>query len=250
MEISPLPDPKTELNSVITPMWSGGKSSAFSPMAGVRTVLFSGPIIHLHGAWICGETPLDLRYASIPYALYFSNCHFAVSVVMQYAECAALYLDGSRLAQGLRADGLVTKGAVYLRRNFSAEGEVRLLGANIGGNLDCGGGRFNNPGKYALSTDSLTTKGDVNLGDSFSAEGMVRLIGANIGGILSCVNGEFHNPNGTALLADGLTTKGDVYLMQGFSANGEVRLPGAKIGGGLFCNGREVSQYERICASC
>ena len=76
-------------------------------------------------------------HARIPYALYFRNCHFAASVVMQYAECAALYLDGSHLAHGLHADGLTTKGAVYLREGFSAEGEVRLLGTSIGGDLDC-----------------------------------------------------------------------------------------------------------------
>ena len=195
----------------------------------------SGSIIPLHGAWISGE--LNLMHASIPYALYFRNCHFAASVVMQYAECAALYLDGSHLAHGLHADGLTTKGAVYLREGFSAEGEVRLLGAIIGGDLDCNSGKFHNPGKYALAADGLTTKGSVSLRDSFSAEGVVRLVGANIGGNLSCANGEFHNLGGYALHADGLTTKGDVHLSLGFFAKGVVRLSGANIGGDLLCVG-------------
>ena len=196
---------------------------------------FSGSIIYLRGAWISGD--LDLMHASISYALMFSNCHFEDFVRMQYAECAALSLGGSHLAQGLLADGLTTRGCVDLREGFSAEGEVRLLGANIGGNLDCANGKFHNPGKYALSADKLRTKGEVNLRDGFSAEGEVRLLGVNIGGDLICAGGKFRNADGCAFSADGLTTKGSVYLNGDFFAEGEVRLLGVNIGGDLTCSG-------------
>ena len=197
----------------------------------------SGEIILLHGAWISGA--LDLTHANIPYVLRFNNCHFAISVGMQHAECAALYLNGSRLAQGLLADGLTTKGSVNLRDNFFAEGEVRLLEANIGGNLDCTDGKFHHLGKYALVADGLATKGSVNLLDGFSAEGEVRLLGANIGGGLNCMGGKFHNLGGNALNVDGMTTKGSVNLRSNFSAEGEVRLLGANVGGNLDCeNGK------------
>ena len=194
-------------------------------------------VIFLQGAWIPKEPSLFLTHANISRALLFHNCHFACSVEMSRAECVALYLDGSRFAQGFNASGLTTKGGVHLRNGFSAEGEVRLLGANVGGNLSCGGGKFHNPKGKALSADGLTTKGGVNLRDGFSAEGEVRLLSANVGGDLSCEGGKFHNLEGKALNADGITTKGSVNLRGGFSAEGEVRLLGANIGGGLDCTG-------------
>ena len=194
-----------------------------------------GSMLSLRGAWISGN--LNLTHASIPYALMLDNCHFDGFVGMQYAECAALYLNGSHLAQGLFADGLTTKGNVYFRNSFSAEGEVRLVGANIGGDLSCLGGRFNNPGGNALSADGLTVKGSAYLVEGFSAKGAVRLLGSSIGGDLDCADGKFHNPGGKALNADGLTTKGSVNLRDGFSAEGEVRLLGASVNINLSCIG-------------
>ena len=199
-------------------------------------------MIRLRGAWISGD--LNLVHASIPYALMFSNCHFVASVMMQYAECAALYLNGSRLVKKLYADGLTTKGSVNLHKGFSAEGEVRLLGANIGGGLDCAGGKFNNSDGKALSADGLTTKRNVNFRNGFSAEGEVRLLGANVGGSLDCTGGKFSNPDGDALFADRLTTKGNVNFRDGFSAEGGVRLLGANIGGDLICVGAKFHNPE------
>ena len=192
-----------------------------------------GPLICLRGAWISGV--LDLMHASIPYALDFSNCRFVASVVMLYMECAALYLNGSRLAQGLLADGLTTKGSVHLCGGFSAEDEVRLLGANISQDLNCMDGKFHNAGGNALHADGLTTKGSVNLRNGFSAKGEVRLLSANIGGNFDCGGGKFHNPGGNALHADGLMTKGSVNLQNDFYAEGTVRLLGANIGRNLDC---------------
>ena len=194
-----------------------------------------GTVIALRGAWILGM--LDLLHANIPYALDLNCCRFVAPVIMLHAGCGALYLNGSYLAKGLVADGITTKGGVNLRDGFSAEGEVRLLSANVGGNLSCAGGRFRNPKGDALNADGIMTQGDVNLRYGFSAEGEVRLLGANVGGDLSCEGGKFHNPEGNALSADGLTTKGGVNLRNGFSAEGEVRLLGASVGGDLSCGG-------------
>ena len=56
-------------------------------------------------------------------------------------------------------DGLVTKGNVFLSNGFVAKGEVRLLGADIGQNLECHGARFENPGSYALSAENMQVGG-------------------------------------------------------------------------------------------
>ena len=192
-----------------------------------------GTEIYLQGAWISGN--LILTRASMHYALFFRNCHCDAHVMMSYTECAALYLEGSRLAQGLYADGITTKGNVNLQGGFSAEGKVLLSNADIGGDLNCMGGKFHNPDGSALFADKLTTKGNVNLRDGFFAEGEVRLSNANIGGGVFCADGKFHNPGGSALFADKLTTKGNVNLNWGFFAKGEVRFSNADIVGDLNC---------------
>ena len=195
-----------------------------------------GSEVYLQGAWISGG--LHLIHAIIPRALLlFHNCYFDTCVMMPCAECAALYLNGSYLANGLHADGLITKDSVNLWDDFSAKGKVSLSKAKIGGDLNCAGGTFHNPGREALFADKLTTKGNVNLRDGFSAEGEVRLSSADIGGDLNCAGGTFHNMDGVALSADKLTTKGNVNLRDGFSTKGEVRLSSADIGGDVFCAG-------------
>jgi len=160
-------------------------------------------------------------------------------------------LPGSGAA--LTADGIAVKGNVFLSkflsRIFHAEGEVRFLGAQIGRNLDCQGGRFINPpisglmesGK-AFSADGINVNGSVFLANAFHAEGAVRLLDARIGTNLECEGGEFVNPqkqnvdgSGDALISDRADVKGDVFLNDRFSAKGTIVLAGARIQGNLDC---------------
>lgn len=124
---------------------------------------------------------------------------------------------------------------------FKAEGEVRLLGAAIGANLDAEGGTFRNlksdkgPNLIgsALNADRAKVDGNVLLTRGFSAEGEVRLINATVGD-LNATGGTFKNPKGKAVLnADGISVSGSVFLKGGFVAAGHVRLPGAEIAGQL-----------------
>ena len=75
----------------------------------------------------------------------------------------------------LNADGIKVTGSVFLRNGFSAEGEVVLLGATIGSDLDAKGGAFKNSKKVALRADGIKVGGNVSLRDKFVAEGTVRL---------------------------------------------------------------------------
>ncbi|MCK4356540.1 hypothetical protein KAW44_05605 [Candidatus Bipolaricaulota bacterium] len=126
--------------------------------------------------------------------------------------------------QTIVAVGIDVTGDVILGDGFKAEGEVRLLGATIGGQLNCSKGQFINPDGNALILDSMDVKGSVFLCDDFKAEGKVRLPGATIGGQLNCSKGQFINPGSDALIADGMDVKGDVFLRDGFKAEGEVSL--------------------------
>jgi sRNA-binding regulator protein Hfq len=174
-----------------------------------------------------------------------------------YLECeggkfrspAKAGIDRSGIA--LEAPNAKVTGAVLLGNGFAAEGQVRFYGAQIGGNLDCDGGKFQNPAKagivgsgIALEAANAKVTGDVLLGNGFAAEGMVRLFGAAIGGTFQCNGGKFQNPakagivgSGIALEAANAKVTGAVFLRNGFTAEGQVRLHGAEIGRTLDCNG-------------
>lgn len=137
----------------------------------------------------------------------------------------------------LNAGGLVVKGHVRLNDGFSAKGEVRLPGAEIGGRLICTNGTFDNPKGYALNAIDLKVDGTVFLNERFHAKGEVRLHGADIGGQLDCTGGTFENPGDDALNAGNLKIKGAVFFNKGFTAKGEVRLYWADIGDRLECTG-------------
>jgi len=179
---------------------------------------------------------LDLMSAQIPHDIFFERCGFEHEIDAYNARLANLGLSGCR-APGLNADRLECRRGVFLRGGFQATGEVRLLGAQLGGNLDCSGGRFDRPGGPALSADGLECRGGVFLRGGFQATGEVRLLGAKLGGDLDCSGGRFDRPGGPALSADGLECRGGVFLRGGFQATGEVRLLGAKLGGDLSLEG-------------
>jgi hypothetical protein len=160
---------------------------------------------------------------------------------------------------------------------FQADGEVRLLGATIGGDLNCRGGLFRNAGRDALTADYLRVANSAFLnvatdakGEAivdadhnplrFQADGQVRLPGATIGGQLNCRGGHFRNAGGNALNAFAAKITHDVVLadtegqaivdaddnLLRFQADGEVRLRGATIGGQLNCRGGLFRNQEGI----
>ncbi len=202
--------------------------------------------IQVFAAKISGT--LDLSFVAIPFPLLLWRCRLVEDADLSNVEIPALYFIGSWVRR-IEADGARVTGNLFLREGFHAEGEVRLLGAEIGGSLACEHGTFKNPAQKdiegsgkALSADRMKVTGSVFLRDGFHAEGEVRLLGAEIGGDLNCVRGTFKNPaqkdvegSGDALSADGIKVRGDVFLNDGFHAEGEVRLLGAEIGGVLAC---------------
>ncbi len=144
--------------------------------------------------------------------------------------------DGTETRIALSADGIQVTGTVFLDEGFRASGEVRFLGARVGGTLECSGGRFENPGGNALSADRIDVNGGVFLRGRFHASGEVRFLGARVGGTLECNGGRFENPGGNALSADRIDVNGGVFLRGRFHATGVVRLLGASVGGDLDCS--------------
>ncbi|MEU2167955.1 hypothetical protein ACH47V_25640 [Micromonospora chersina] len=174
------------------------------------------------------------------------------------AHLGTLDCSGARLENtagpALDADGLQVDQSVFLRDGFTAtsaseRGTIRLLGAHLGGQLNCSGARLENTTGPALNTDGLRVDQDVFLHDGFTAtsaseQGTIRLLGAHLG-VLYCSAARLENTAGPALEADHLRVDRDVALDGGFTATsaseqGTIGLPGAHIGGVLYCSGARL----------
>jgi hypothetical protein len=197
--------------------------------------------VQIYGAVISGQ--LDFQQAHIPVPLLLAKCEVREPISAIGSHFASLGLNGC-VATGLSADGARFDGWLNLRYGTRMAGEVRLLGATIGANLDCSGACFDNTSGDALNANGLRVRGSVFLRDGFHATGEVNLLGATIGGNFSCTGGRIENPDRIALVADGLRVRGSVFLRDGFHATGEVRLPGAIIGVDFACNGGRFDNAE------
>ncbi|MFD1051748.1 hypothetical protein ACFQ1S_42420, partial [Kibdelosporangium lantanae] len=95
------------------------------------------------------------------------------------------------------------------------DGVVRLLGARIGGRLDCTGARLSNDDGPALVLDGVRVEENVFLGSLVAtgsgAGGTVSLGNATFGS-LDCVGARMYNGSGPALNAADLTVAGNVFL--------------------------------------
>jgi hypothetical protein len=118
-------------------------------------------------------------------------------------------------------------------RRFTAEGEIRLVGAHIKGTLDCASATLTNRNGPALTADGLTVEQEMFCRQGFTATGGVRLLRARIGGSLNFDTATLTNPGGHALYGDGLTVDHGLVCREGFTAHGEVSLLGAHIGAQL-----------------
>lgn len=179
--------------------------------------------VQIMGAWV--PDLLDLAGCDSDNVLYIKNSRFSTLLQLQGAKLRAVFLDGSHCPE-IKADRLHLRENIHLRGGFHATGEVRLLGAEIGGNLDCDKGTFNNKGRFALSADRVVVGGSVFLRAKFNATGAVRMPGAEIGGNLECDKGTFSNVGGYALNASNAHIPGALFWRGGTNVVGQVELSG------------------------
>jgi hypothetical protein len=103
-------------------------------------------LVHAKGIEIRGakvEGKLDLEVATVPHRLGLFDCAIPEGIIFRDAQTRTIALSRSHTGP-IVADRLITQGSVFLR-NTQVKGEVRLLGANIGGDLSCIGATFENP---------------------------------------------------------------------------------------------------------
>jgi hypothetical protein len=133
----------------------------------------AAPWIEPHGlqiqaARINGQ--LDLSFAVVKFPLALLRCRIADAMDLRSAQIEFLHLSGS-LVPGLAADGMHVRGALNLGEGFRADGEVHLVGADIGGDMNCIGGKFVNLDGYALIADRVNVGGP-----SFCATGSAQKV--------------------------------------------------------------------------
>jgi hypothetical protein len=126
--------------------------------------------VRLQGACVTGL--LDLEAATAGLGLTLIQCRIE-GINAQQAHLKMLDLTGSRLTEGFQADELCCDASVQMTRGFHAIGEVRLLGAAIGGDIDCAGGRFENPRGNALSCDRAQVTGRLLMRNHYGDDGAI-----------------------------------------------------------------------------
>jgi hypothetical protein len=158
------------------------------------------------------------------------------------ASLANATADGGGIA--LAADHATISGAVLLRNGFVARGAISLIGARIGGNLECDGASLSNTTAdgtgVALAAENAEIGGAVLLRHGFVAKGGVSLLGATIGSNVECCGAALDNWSDTGsretLRLTNAEVAGDVLLNQGFISLGYVSMWGTKVGRDLDCS--------------
>jgi hypothetical protein len=197
--------------------------------------------VKLCGARITGR--LDFQAAELGCPLLLWGCHLEQPVNLNEVRAPVIRLPGCHVP-GLAAAQLETRGNLELNRGFTATGEVRLVGAHIGGLLSFSGARLANPDGRALNADGLTVDQAMFCGEGFTATGAVGLVGAHIGGQLDLSGARLSSPDGPALVADGLTVDQGMFFQEEFTATGEVGLVGANVGGQLVLDGARLANPD------
>jgi hypothetical protein len=149
----------------------------------------------------------------------------------------------------LGCDRMSVEGSVFLSRGEGAMqsqffGEVRFAGAQVGSNLECDAGSFQNLVGPAITADRITTNGGVTLRNGFSAIGEVRFQNATLGTIFDCNNGSFSNPEGKALNAESAHIGGSAFFGGNFTCRGSLHLWGLAVDGGINCQAGKFTKVD------
>jgi len=194
-----------------------------------------------YGKWeprevmIAGATisELNMDYCQIRHPLSFHRCTFEEGISLKNSTLQALSLSGCAVMKiqdrdsALLALGSEISGDVDLGDRFTAKGKVVLIGANIGGQISCAGGVFEND----LILQEIKAK-SVFLTDGFEAKGSVNLNGAILSGQLSCrkcyIGGNFYAQVFKSLNA----------IFREINFMGNLSLMGSEIREQVICEGR------------
>jgi hypothetical protein len=190
--------------------------------------------IRLSGAWIAGH--LDLESCRIVRDIGLNNCRFETAPNLNSAVIERLFLDGSSLP-GLHAERLEARGGLYLR-GADVDGEVRLISATLGGNVECDGADFRPGSGPAINAEGIEARRLQLRGARCG--GRVILTGAELVADLDCAGMMLAVPGGVGIDAGAIDVGGSIVLRSA-AIDGEVRLLAARVGGDLDCSGARIA---------
>jgi hypothetical protein len=105
---------------------------------------------------IGGKIPeLDLEFVSVPFPIRITRSRFLSDLRLMEDSLGALNLDDT-WTRNIRAQSFKTSGSVLLRDGFHSDGEVNLINATVGGDLDASRGTFNSLNRAALNAAGST----------------------------------------------------------------------------------------------
>ncbi|ACI97829.1 hypothetical protein [Rhodospirillum centenum] len=191
--------------------------------------------IHIVGVRIDGD--LDLSEGTCIGPLKLRACHLTAPLRLWGATLPSLYLSASRLDAGLLADSVRITGDLVCDHGFRATGDLRLLGARVGGDMSFRTATLAGGAMGALSADGVTVEGSLFCDEGFNARGTVRLPFAQIGRDAYFRKAVLNGGETIALFADGSAIKGNLFCDQSFITMGAVRIATAHVGGGAFFHG-------------
>jgi uncharacterized protein YjbI with pentapeptide repeats len=184
-------------------------------LAGLTGEMLSAREVNLTGSTLTG--PLNVRGADITGRL----------------TCRGAKLTGqNEEGNALVGDGMKVGGGVFLDREFTAAGAIRLRGADITGRLAIRGAKLTDQDKddNALVGDGMKVGGDVFLDRGFTAAGRIALRSVRVGGSVYLRPWALAGADEVALDATGAQITGQLVWAPDWPVFGQVNLEGATVG--------------------
>jgi hypothetical protein len=165
-------------------------------------------------------------------------------------RCQHAELNGKdKHGNALLADGMNVGGGVILGDVRVSSGGIRLVGAEIAGDLQCDRLRLESATDdgYAFIADSVRVSDGLMLYGLQTAAGGIRLPGANIAGRLRFGGGDLKGTDKgrRAVLMDGIRVGGGAWVGGIRMTDGAFRIVGAEISGDLRCEGVRLKGADR-----
>ena len=147
--------------------------------------------------------------------------------------CHGAKLTGqNKEGNALVGDGMKVGGGVFLDREFTAAGAIRLRGADITGRLSIRDAKLTGQDKddNALVGDGMKVGGDVFLDRGFTAAGRIALRSVRVGGSVYLRPWALAGAGEVALDATGAQITGSLVWAPDWPVFGQVNLEGATVG--------------------